>query len=352
MAEERIQIEIANEGLEATIRVKPGEALSPNAVGEALAKAGIVFGIDANVVRTIEARIDDENFEFPAQRIARGRVPIPGKDGGIEFDVEVGVVAYKRRKDGTLDWFERNSLTCVEQGQDIGRVSPATPGRPGTTVDGEVSPAEPGRQDEPVLGDGIELTKEGRLVALRSGALSVRGPNQFDVLDHVEHPGDVDMASGNLETRGSLSVGGNVNDNFVVKTGGDLTVKGAVHGGHLDVGGHLHVGRGISPGEKGQIETGGDLSAHHAQMATLTVRGTTLIATDSIGNTIKTHSLEVGRRLFGGSATAECRIQTLDAGAPSGAGTKLRVAEPYTSARRRGDRSRLRRPAASGPRPS
>jgi len=338
MAEERIQIELRNDGLEAVVRVIPGEALEPDRVEAALTAAGVRHGIVEEVKTAVENSIHDGNFGLPERIIARGDTPEPGADGGIELDVEVGRVAYTRRADGSLDWFEQNALTCVDEGDEIGRVNEPGEGTPGKTVDGSAIPATPGKPSEPVLGDGIELTKEGLLLATRSGAVSVRGENQIDVLDHFEHSGDVDMSSGNLSTKGSLTVTGNVNTNFEVKATGDLLIKGGVFGGTIDAGGNVQVGQGISVGEKGFVDVGGDLAAHHAQMTTLRAGGCVLLATDSVGNEIVSRSIEVGKRIFGGTATCETRTQVLEAGSPSGAGTNLRVAEPFTSPREKARR--------------
>ncbi|MDP6981395.1 MAG: FapA family protein [Myxococcota bacterium] len=333
MAEERIEVEVDSEGLEAFIRVARGEPMEPEAVKQALAAAEVSYGIDEQVLGAIESRIHDENFEAPEQTIARGKAPRHGKDGAIELEITIGPLAFTRRGDGSLDWFERCTLTRVAEGDELGFVRPPTDGRPGTSVDGSELPATPGKPQGSVLGDGVELTDKARLIARRSGAAMFKNGNQLDVLEHVEHSGDVDMKSGNLETDGSLTITGNVNTNLEVTAKGDVEIKGAVFGGRVDAGGSLRVARGITAGESGVVDVGGDLVVHHAQMASLRAGGQVVFATDSVGNQIHARSLEVGKRLFGGTATVETLIRTHEAGAKTGAGTRLRVAEPFTSAR-------------------
>ncbi len=332
MAEERIKVEVDNGGLEAFIRVARGNPMEPEAVKEALAAAEVTFGIDEQVLGTIESRIHDANFEVPEQTIAHGRVPRPGKDGRIELGITIGPLACTQRRDGSLDWFERSTLTRVAEGEDLGFVRPPTEGRPGTSVDGCEIPAKPGTPETPVLGDGVELTNDAHLIALRSGAAMFKNGNQLDVLEHVEHSGDVDMRSGHLKTDGSLTITGNVNTNLEVTALGDVEIKGAIFGGSVRAGGSLKVARGINTGDSGVVEVGGDLVVHHAQMASLRAGGHVIFATDSVGNETHACSLEVGKRLFGGTATVETLIRTHEAGAKTGAGTKLRVAEPFISA--------------------
>ncbi len=339
MAEERIQVEIQNDTLEALIRVVAGEALERDAVACALVEAEVVFGIDERVKQTIESRIHDESFEAPEQVIAKGKPPRAGKDGGIELDVEVGPLAFSRRADGSVDWFERSTLTRVSEGADLGFVRPPTEGRSGKGVDGSELQPTPGKEMSAVVGDGVELTNEGRLVAKRSGALLFKNGNQVDVLEHVEHGGDVDMRSGNLETDGSLTVTGNLNANFEIQARGDVEIKGAVFGGRVCAGGNLQVARGITAGDSGSIDVGGDLIVHHAQMAKLRAGGRAMFVTDSVGNEVNSRVCEVGKRLRGGTTVVETLIRTQDAGAPDGAGTRLRVAEPFTSPREEAHRN-------------
>lgn len=333
MAEERIQLTIADGGLEASVQIEPGAALDDEALSAALAAAGVCFGVDTAAVAEIDAQLHDPAFALRERVIARGKPPRDGKDGAIDLAIEIGPLPGTQRRDGSLDWFERSTLTRIREGERIGSIRPPTPGRPGKSVDGNEIEQTAGAPVEPVLGDGVRLEEGGELVAARSGAVTFRGGNQLDVLEHAEHKGDVDMRSGHLKTDGSLTITGSVNANFEVQARGDVEVKGSIFGGRVEAGGSLRVGVGINAGETGCIDVGGDLIVRHAQMATLYADGHAGFATDSVGNEIRARSIEVGRRLMGGTATVETTIVAQETGSESGAPTRLRVAEPFSSPR-------------------
>ena len=78
--------------------------------------------------------------------IAKGKEPIPGKDGGFEYYInkEDTFVPPQELPDGTFDFRETRKISYVEEGQYIAKVLPPTKGEPGLTVKGEVIPQTEG----------------------------------------------------------------------------------------------------------------------------------------------------------------------------------------------------------------
>ncbi len=333
MADERIQIQIAEGGLEARWKIEAGEALERDAVRAALDDAGVTIGIDPRLMLECEERIHDENFQQAETVIARGKAPVAGKDGQLELNFLPGPQAGRRRPDGSLDWLDRCWLTRVEAGHELAIILPPTNGRPGTRVDGQEIPTTPGKACSVATGDGVEVGDDGVIRSLREGAIQYREGEKVDVLEHYEHSGDVDIRSGHLSSDGTITVTGNVNTNFEVKSKGDIAINGAVFGGRVVAKGNVQIGRGISGGEDGYVEAGGDLLAHHAQSSRLHSGGAVVIATDCVGTQLHARKLEVGRALLGGESVVETLIVSRDVGSASGAGTMLQVGEPYESLR-------------------
>ncbi|MCH7867012.1 MAG: DUF342 domain-containing protein [Myxococcales bacterium] len=333
MAGDRIQIAVDDDGLEATISIAPGDSLGKGAVAAALEAAGIVHGVDERELVELESRIGNEKFSLDQQPIAQGTPPSPGQDGKLELTFQPGPHPGMSRSDGSLDLLNRGLLTRVSVGDAVAYAHIAVDGAPGIQVTGKAIAGLPGKESTIALGSGVEKLDNGTIQSLKDGAVHFRPGSLLDVLDHYQHSGDVDVRSGHLETEGSISITGAVNENFEVRAGGDIDIKGAVFGGRVDGKGNVQVAGAINGGDRGYVRAGGDLRARHAQNARVECRGTLSLATDCVSTSLRAQKLEVGRRVLGGEAIVETLIVALEAGSESGAGTLLRVGEPYQSVR-------------------
>ncbi len=328
MAKSRIRIVLEEGGLVARISVIPGDALQKGDVAAALGAAGIVQGLDAAAVAKLESRVSDKSFSVDGQVIARGTPATPGRDGGLDVEFSIGPRAGMSRADGSLDLLDRGLITRVKAGETIGREQEPDEGKPGEQVTGEEIAATPGKESKTQLGDGVEKQDNGLIRAVRGGAIHYRPDSLLDVNALYEHPGNVDTRSGHLRTEGSILIKGSVNTNFEVKAGADVEIKGGVLGGQVEAGGSVQIAGAIMGGNDGYVRAGGDLRARHAQLARLYSEGTISLATECTSTSVHARKLEVGRRLLGGDSTVETSIVVEEAGAPSGAGTHLRVGEP------------------------
>lgn len=340
------------DGLAAQIVVLAGDPLAASDLTATLKNAGIEFGLDQAVFDTVVADLDDENFTLKAMQIAEGKPANHGVDAVVNLKFTPGVKPGILRDDGSLDLLNRGLLTCVEEGDLVAIEVSATLGEPGTQVTGDEIPATPGKEATLGLGDGVVKLDGGRIEAARSGAIQYRPNKQLDVLDHYQHTGDVDIRSGHIETKGSVTITGAVNANFQVKARGDVEIKGAVFGGLVRAKGSVQIGGAISAGESGRVTAGGDLRGHHAQEAKLRCAGAVSLVSDCVGTTVRCRELHVGRRLLGGKISAEILIVASEAGSASGGGTILCVAEPYEepakAAVQRKPKANLSRRSATG----
>lgn len=329
MADDRLQVSVNNDALAATLSILAGTTLAKGAVAAALDEAGVVHGIDQRQLVEAENRISDENFSLEETQIACATPAIHGTDGEIVLNFDPGPHAGTARPDGSLDLLDRGLLQKVASGDALGSVRPPTTGKAGITVTGEEIQAVEGKELAMQFGDGVEVGDEGAVSASRNGAIHFKPGALLDVLDHYEHKGNVDVRSGHIDTNGSVSIGGAVNANFEVRSEGDVEIRGTVIGGRVIAKGSVQVMGMVSAGEDGRICAGGDIRAKHAQIADLRSGGGVILATDCVGSVVRARTLEVGRSFLGGEAIVESSITTHVAGSPSGAGTVLRVGEPY-----------------------
>jgi len=131
MASERITIHITDEGLEARASVTAGEAATPDDLATALARAGVSYGIDEARSLRLAEQIASSDFQISDVLIGSGTRPEAGTDGFLELCFEVGIQPGTLRRDGSIDFHDRDVLKAVVKGDMIGRYHAATQGEPG-----------------------------------------------------------------------------------------------------------------------------------------------------------------------------------------------------------------------------
>lgn len=168
--------------------------------------------------------------------IARGIPAEPGEDGWIELlfpsDSVVPILA---KQDEPVDFRKRYVFNSVEAGEILAVKHPPGPGRPGTSIKGDIIVPPQPRDFTLAVGEGAMLANDGkRAVAVRAGRpVASRSGNliRVNVLPKLVHPGDVDLASGNIAFKGDVQISGNVENGMTVEASGNITVEGLVSSG-------------------------------------------------------------------------------------------------------------------------
>ncbi|NNL67732.1 MAG: DUF342 domain-containing protein [Myxococcales bacterium] len=323
----RIELEIAPDRMWARVRVVAGEPCEPDALAARIAEAGIVHGVDAAAVERVAQGLGAPDFAT-AETIANGTPMEPGRDGRLELAFEDGLAAGGEREDGSLDFTERRLLKPVREGDRIATLHPPGEGKPGRGVDGEEIPAQPGREVATALGEGVRTGDEGAILASVAGAVHHQPGRLIEIVDHHVHAADVDLHSGNLAMKGSLSISGDVCLNLRAEADRDLEVKGSVDGGRVSAGGSVRVGRGLIGRERGRIAAEADVTVHHVQDARIVCGGVLRVGADVVKSRVHASDVQIGGRAIGGAILAERSISLRQAGSASGAPTTLRAAEP------------------------
>lgn len=323
MAATRVTVRVSSDRLEARAGVGPGEPAGAGEVSAALAAAGVVHGIDEEAVAELGRRLVSPRFEARDVVVARGAAPVPGRDGELRPSFRDGLAAGTERADGTMDFRARQMLTPVAAGDLLGAYAPASKGTAGRGVDGRELPARDGQERPPSLGEGAEMGPDGVVRALRAGVVRHRAGGVLDVLEHVEHRGDVDLRSGDLESGKSLAVFGSVRKGLLARAAQDVRVTGDVDRGLVVAGGDVAVGGVVVGGGAGHVLAGGSLSARRGEGADLRAGGRLEIGGDAVGCRLAGVEVVVGGRLVGGRASAETLIRAREVGGPEGAQTSL-----------------------------
>ncbi len=205
--------------------------------------------------------------------VARGKPPVPGKDGRLEFLVDLSHGPRKIDKH-RVDLREMNLVVSVKAGTPVVRRIPPQPGQPGYNVWGEVLTPPPVKDVEFEYGEGLKPDDRNEvLIAERDGCL-VEKQGKLAVEPVYTLEGDVGWESGNVRFCGEkLTVTGSVRRGFKVLAKGEVEIQGGVENeAEIEVEGHLIV-RGLVHGEGTVIRVSGKAVLGSVEYATVEVSG-------------------------------------------------------------------------------
>ncbi|HHU82659.1 MAG TPA: DUF342 domain-containing protein [Firmicutes bacterium] len=238
---------------------------------EAVKNAGVTYGLKEMVIR----RVVEEKVVSPVL-IAEGKPAVRGEDASVKylFETERMKLIPKEMEDGRVNHRELSLIQNVRKGQVLVERQPPTQGIPGKNVKGEELKAVAGKDVFLVAGKNAywDDDKKERLIAAIDGEPSLVG-RKVSVLNVHHVPGNVGYATGNIDFAGSVVVRGDVENGFVVRAEGDVTVGGNVEGGSIYAGGNVTIRGGIAGQDKTVIECKGNLYTRYIDHAKIDVEG-------------------------------------------------------------------------------
>ncbi len=257
-----VLVKVSQDEMEAFVTIFPplgGNPVTSSMVHEALAKAGVVFGIDQE---SIDEALKATKVNEPIL-VARGNPAQDGRDAQLNyyFPVEGTPLKPAELDDGRVDYYNLNLIYNVEIGQVLATKTPATEGESGSTVTGKPLLPRQGKDYQIRPGKNTELIDEGlTLIASARGHVLVQ-ENKIHVLPVYEVAGDVDFSTGNIDFVGSIQIRGSVKFGFTVRAEGDVEVRKTIEGGSIIAGGNVIVKEGIRGLGKGRIVAKGSIYA-------------------------------------------------------------------------------------------
>ncbi|GFI16536.1 DUF342 domain-containing protein [Lachnospiraceae bacterium] len=269
--------------------------------------------------------------------VVKGKLPRHGKDASIEYFFETNLcVKPTLKEDGSVDFFNLNTINHCKEGELLARLHPADLGDPGRTIyDEKIKPRDVKRLS--IKGDRNSVLSDDRLElkAKVDGHVSLVDGMVF--VSNVLEVENVDNATGNIDYDGSVKVNGNVCANFSVKARGDIEVRGVVEGAYLESGGNIIIVRGMNGMGKGVLKAEGNVIAKFLENSKVSAGG--YVSTESILHSEVMADSEVivsGRRGFitGGKVSAAHLVQVKTLGSSMGAATVIEVgADPSVKIR-------------------
>lgn len=244
-----------------------GKPVKYDSVINELKLRGVRKFVDEDAIRNI---FETEAFDRSVL-IARGVEPVDGTNGSLKYLFDTtSAPEIKEDEYGNVDFHDLGTITNIEEGTPIADIIHETPGTPGMDIRGIEIHQTPGRAVNLPLGNGVTISEDGdHLIAAISGNL--RWVNSHFVVDKdVVVSSDIDASVGNLDFIGDIIIKGNVNEGYVIKADGNITVFGNITGAVIECGGNLTARLGIVSSE---VTVDGSISANFCENSNITVRG-------------------------------------------------------------------------------
>ncbi len=293
-------ITLSEDRMEAVITLypPPGDTPGPNPelIQEALDFHGVRFGVMSDQLQQLLEQLKEEKLPLKDKPIARGLLPMNGKDSFLRFNIEVGPLPGKLLGNGKIDFRERKMFVGVAEGQVIATRVPPTEGTPGLTVTGEEVPQLPGR-DIPinVSDDAVYDEEQGVVIARRSGILSLVNDTSIKVCAKQLIPGNVDYSTGNIESQDAVEIKGTILPGFKVDTHGDLLLGGNVRSANIKCRGNLVIKGGIL-GKQCKVTVDGDADFSFMEQGRLRVKGKTILRKQAYYSSIMSDGQILGEK--------------------------------------------------------
>jgi uncharacterized protein (DUF342 family) len=194
--------------------------------------------------------------------VLRGQAPRASVDASLVLEHAQGVEAQSAAGDQTSssDTRARSSLRIIRRGEVVARVRAAQAGEDGQDVRGASIAVKPATPLRVKLEPSVKLLRDGRVVALRDGALRSTD-DELAVADCFEIASGVDFGTGNVDVPGDVHVAGGVADCFVVKASRDVVVHKLVDAATLEAGRDLTLHAGAAGRGQGRLLCGRDMVA-------------------------------------------------------------------------------------------
>jgi uncharacterized protein (DUF342 family) len=253
------QLQVATDNMTAYLRVRPayaGQAITYEQIVDYLKENGITYGICEDTIRDF----CEHNKFYMEMECAQGLYPTDGVDGWVDFkfDTDNGLKP-KERGDGTVDFRDLSLVKNIKKGEILCQIVPPEPGKEGIDVYNNHVPYSPGRT--PTLPEGTNTAiSEDKLSLLADADGCIEYKNlRVNVNEVFIVHGNVDSASGNINSVGSVIIQGDVREGFSVTSEKDISIRGMAEGAIIEAKGNISISNGMNGMGRGTLKAGGNI---------------------------------------------------------------------------------------------
>jgi uncharacterized protein (DUF342 family) len=239
--------------------------------------------------------------------VARGAAPVAGIPGKIEILVDISNKGKPRKlADGRVDHRDISYVVNVTKGTRLLKRIPPVSGQQGRTVfDQPIEP--PAVAETPFFaGRGTAFCAEDAnvLCADINGDVIVHKDGKIDVVDQKMIAGNIDYSTGNVRFSGDLRISGTVRAGFEVETEGSCSVGGNVEDAQISCRHDMEIRGGAIGASKGLLKCGGSLKIKHLANFTAQAGGDIIIHEDALHCTLATDGSITAKTIVGGTVAA------------------------------------------------
>lgn len=215
------------------------EALEFNEIVTYIVKKGILNNLD---IKVIQNELLHPTYEKII--IAQGKPLVPGKDARLDTYFEERVQSEYNEVGGIVDYRNHLSIPTVKLGEVIAKKTMMSVGSLGYDVYGQVLTPTAVRDIQVFAKDNIILEEDGDIIAKKEGRPRITGTDRakyFDISTAYIVSGNVDIETGNICFSGDIVVYGDVMDNMILESMGNIYVSGNVYNATLTATGSIYV---------------------------------------------------------------------------------------------------------------
>lgn len=271
-------VHVTRDGMAAWLLLLPpvgaGRTLSAGDIRQALARRGVVYGLDESFIDQLPT-LSQRYFQlFP---IAAGVPPVHGADGQIIDRYPRQAPAGVQVED--LDHADYQTLHLVQsinEGDIICEIVPPTQKVDGISVSGSPVRARAGAQPFLPQGRNTALSEDGtRLIATRAGHVEFSG-HTFQVKPVLEIFDNVDEKTGDIHFLGDVHIHGDVSQGITIRAMGNIQVDGVIGSCTIEAGENLIVASGIQGQDAAVIRSHKSIYAKYLEHCTVYARDNVL----------------------------------------------------------------------------
>lgn len=335
---EPYKLEISEDKMEAYLSYIDTSPLTIELIHQLLMQSEIKFGILEKEIKEI-VQIHQKT-KSPVQNflIAKGQPVEPTKQGRVVFSFDQQVKRkFEENNSGKVDYKSNNTIQSVKKGERIAIIKKPVYGTPGCNIYGtKVLPAEPKEAQLKAVKNVSANADQTEFFADKEGTPLYKH-GTISVVDVMQVNGHLSLATGNINFEGSVSIDGDVGDDYIIKAEGDIIIGGSVGSSKLIAGGKIQIGQGFNGRGTGTADCVGDFSVKFMKEVNINCEGNVIVEKEALNCNINAlgQLLMEKSNLMGGEATIFSGIFVNDIGSSLGIKTKINPGVNYLFASRK-----------------
>lgn len=311
---------------------QPHSVRSKGALLEALKENKITHGLDEQVMDEAFSKLPSIRTTGMEFVVARGRHPVHGTPGRIDFKIDVsGQAAYRSGEDEageTIDYRNAVSIAIVKTGDLLAEVIPPGEGESGLTLSGKPIPAKKGKTPVIRPGEGVKTDPKERFYYSACQGRPVFSHAVLSVSSVYEVGSDVDFSTGHIRFAGHVIIHGNVQDDFEVECK-SAEIHGIIGACRIVCEDYLEAPGGVSGRDKAEIIVGGNAEIKYVNQASLTIQGNLRVSRDMVNSRVWCLGKVHAGKIVGGTCVALQGVEAKVLGSDLGVNTLVQPGINY-----------------------